>query len=412
MTTSGQSQSPDRSLLRIFGPAATSLLAASGLGFVYWIIAAHLYSPGEVGRSGATIALVSGIGVVSSGGLYSVLIRALAAHRNPRRFHLLTCVGVVGLAGTIGLILGILHVGRNFTSSEWLWLPVLSAVWALYTLQDAILISLRKTTTLFVSNVGFGVEKLVLLVVLSGSSLGILLSWAIPLMVVVPVIAIVADRTIAGLVRREIDAFVVTASHVIAEYVSAVAAATINSAVPVIVSMIAGGSFAGVVYVCWMLYISADSLGTILSSVVVSNATERRLSASRSIELSRSANVVISGLLLVGIILAPVVLKIFGATYAQAGNLLRLLLLAVLIRVAGNLALAGLRINRRFRRLAIAQVMAALVTSTGVAIAALHHSEIGIGCSVVFGAITLVGVAMTRDVALAMVPWGANGTSV
>ena len=158
MTRSG-SEPSDGSLLRIFGPAATSLIVASGLGFVYWIIAAHLYSPSEVGRSGATIALISGIGIASSGGLYAVLIRALAAHRNPRRFHLLTCIGVAGLAGTIGLILGTLHVGGHSTSSEWLWLPVLSAVWALYILQDAILISIRATTTLFVSNVGFGVEK-------------------------------------------------------------------------------------------------------------------------------------------------------------------------------------------------------------------------------------------------------------
>ncbi len=402
MTRSG-AKPPHRSILRIFGPAASSLMVASGLGFVYWVVAARLYTPEQVGTSGATISLISGIGIASSGGLYAVLLRALAAHGDPRRLHLMTCAAVAAVAGVVGLVVGLFHVGHASLSFAWLWFALLSAAWALFTLQDAILISLRRTTVLFMSNVGFGVAKLVLLVAFAAAARGIVASWAIPLVIVVPIIAVLADRTIARLPSRAIDPFTVTTEHVATEYVSAIAVVMINSAVPVIVSSLRGGVFAGVVYVCWMLYIAADSLGTILSSVVVSSATEHDLSAARAVASARSAIPAIGGTLLAGIVFAPAILKIFGGNYSDAVGLLRLVLLAVLIRMAGNLGLAGLRVNRQFRRLAVAQMVSAVVTIVGVAIAAAHHSLAGIGWSAVAGALVLVVLAMKADVARAVV---------
>ena len=280
MTGSG-AKPPHGSILRIFGPAASSLMVASGLGFIYWVAAARLYTPEQVGTTGAAISLISWIGIAARGGLYAVLLRALAAHRDPGRLHLMTCATVAGVAGVAGLLAGLFHVGHASLGLEWLWFALLSAALALFTLQDAILISLRRTTMLFISNVGFGVAKLILLVAFAVAAQGIVTSWAVPLVIVVPIIAVVADRTIARLPARAIDTFTVTTEHVVTEYVSAVAVVAINSAVPVVVSSLQGGAFSGVVYVCWMRYIAADSLGTILSSVVVSSATEHDLAAAR-----------------------------------------------------------------------------------------------------------------------------------
>ena len=244
---------------------------------------------------------------------------------------------------------------------------------------------------------------MVLLVAFAAAARGIVASWAIPLVIVVPIIAVLADRTIARLPSRAIDPFTVTTEHVATEYVSAIAVVMINSTVPVIVSSLRGGVFAGVVYVCWMLYIAADSLGTILSSVVVSSATEHDLSAARAVASARSAIPAIGGTLLAGIVFAPAILKIFGGNYSDAVGLLRLVLLAVLIRMAGNLGLAGLRVNRQFRRLAVVQMVTAVVTIVGVAIAAAHHSLAGIGWGAVAGALVLVVLAMKADVARALV---------
>ena len=155
--------SAERSLLRLFGPAVLSSLTASGLGFIYWVVAARYYTPAQVGTSGSTISLITGIGVAASGGLYAVLLRTLTVHQNPRRLLWVTC-GIVAAIGAIaGLIAGLLHLSTTDVPLLWLWLAVTSAVWSLFVLQDSILISLRKTTALFASNVGFGAVKLLLL---------------------------------------------------------------------------------------------------------------------------------------------------------------------------------------------------------------------------------------------------------
>jgi O-antigen/teichoic acid export membrane protein len=115
---------------------------------------------------------------------------------------------------------------------------------------------------------------------------------------------------------------------------------------------------------------------------------------------------VIGGILVAGILFAPAILKIFGGNYSDAADLLRLVLLAVLIRMAGKLGLAGLRVNRQFRRLAVAQATSVAVTISGVAIAASHHSLAYIGWSAVAGALVLVLLAMKVDVAQALMePW-------
>ena len=387
--------SAERSLLRLFGPAVLSSLTASGLGFIYWVVAARYYTPAQVGTSGSTISLITGIGVAASGGLYAVLLRTLTVHQNPRRLLWVTC-GIVAAIGAIaGLIAGLLHLSTTDVPLLWLWLAVTSAVWSLFVLQDSILISLRKTTALFASNVGFGAVKLLLLGVFAGTSLGILTAWAIPLVLVVPVVALVADRSVDSLSPIETSSFLVTRGHVAAEYVTSLAVVVVFGGVPVIVSLVSGGAFTGIVYVCWMLYLAADSAAVILSSAVVSSATERHLDAAAAVRSARSAVPVLLGLLLIGVVIAPWILAIFGHSYTGADLLLRLLLIAVMIRVIGNLSLGVRRVTTEFWNVATAQVLCAVVVSVGVAVTAAHRSLAGIGLTLIAGSLLMTIVAIS-----------------
>ena len=394
----------ERSLLKLFGPAVLSLIIASGLGFIYWIVAARLYTPEQVGRSGATISLIMGIGSVSSGGLYAVLLRTLSSHENPRRFHLVTCASVALTGAMAGLVAGLFHLSASTIALQWLWLAVMSAIWSLFVLQDSILISLRKTKALFASNVGFGIVKLLLLVVFSGSSFGIFGSWALPLLVVVPSIAVAADRSLVRLAKSTSEAFKVTKSHVAAEYAAAFAAVVVFGGVPVIVSSIAGGTFAGVVYICWMLYLSVESVGTILSSAIVSSSTERVLDAEHAVRSARSAVPVLLGALVVCVIFAPVIMSIFGSSYSAGTPLLRLLLVGVMIRVFANISLAARRVQAKFWRVAASHASSAMVVAAGVAVSATHDSYIGIGLSLVVGSVVLTGVSVSTAVVKGLRP--------
>ena len=391
-------RSVDRSLLRIFGPAVISLVVASALGFIYWIVAARAYTPTQVGRSGSTISLITGIGVASSGGLYAVLLRTLSNHENPRRFHLVTCMSVALTGGAAGFVAGLLHLSNSTVPLQCLWLALMSAIWSLFVLQDSILISLRKTKALFASNVGFGIVKLVLLIVFAGSSLGIFGSWALPLLVVVPCIAVIADRSVATMAKSKSEAFEVTKSHVAAEYATSFAAVVVFGGVPVMVSAVAGGAFAGVVYVCWTLYISVESVGTILSSAIVSSSTERGLDAVSAVRSARSAVPPILGLLVVSIIFAPLIMSIFGSNYSAGTPLLRLLLIGVMVRVFANVALAARRVQAEFWRVALSYTCSAVVVTTGVLVAAVHQSYVGIGVSLIAGSVVLVAVAFSPAV--------------
>ena len=394
----------ERSLLKLFGPAVLSLIIASGLGFIYWIVAARLCTPAQVGRSGATISLIMGIGSVSSGGLYAVLLRTLSSHENPRRFHLVTCASVALTGAMAGLVAGLFHLSASTIALQWLWLAVMSAIWSLFVLQDSILISLRKTKALFASNVGFGIVKLLLLVVFSGSSFGIFGSWALPLLVVVPSIAVAADRSLVRLAKSTSEAFKVTKSHVAAEYAAAFAAVVVFGGVPVIVSSIAGGTFAGVVYICWMLYLSVESVGTILSSAIVSSSTERGLDAEHAVRSARSAVPVLLGALVVCVIFAPVIMSIFGSSYSAGTPLLRLLLVGVMIRVFANIALAARRVQAKFWRVAASHASSAVAVAAGVAVSATHDSYIGIGLSLVVGSVVLTGVSVSTAVVKGLRP--------
>ena len=345
-----------------------------------------------------------GIGSVSSGGLYAVLLRTLSSHENPRRFHLVTCASVALTGAMAGLVAGLFHLSASTIALQWLWLAVMSAIWSLFVLQDSILISLRKTKALFASNVGFGIVKLLLLVVFSGSSFGIFGSWALPLLVVVPSIAVAADRSLVRLAKSTSEAFKVTKSHVAAEYAAAFAAVVVFGGVPVIVSSIAGGTFAGVVYICWMLYLSVESVGTILSSAIVSSSTERGLDAEHAVRSARSAVPVLLGALVVCVIFAPVIMSIFGSSYSAGTPLLRLLLVGVMIRVFANIALAARRVQAKFWRVAASHASSAVAVAAGVAVSATHDSYIGIGLSLVVGSVVLTGVSVSTAVVKGLRP--------
>ena len=397
-STRGGGELGPRSLVSLFGPAVLSSLSASVLGFVFWVLAAHLYLPRLVGSAGSTISLASGIGVAASGGLYAVLLRSLSLHSNPRRLLWVTCGCVALNGGIVGLIAGLLHLSRAPIPVPWLSLSVVSAIWALFVLQDSILISLRRTSVLFASNVGFGAVKLVLLIALAGSSLGILNAWVIPLVIVVPVVGWFADRSVLGISPIQSAAFTVTPGHVASEYASSLAAMAVFGGTPVIVSVISGGAFTGIVYVCWMLYISADSVGIILSNAAVSSATDQGLDTIDAVRSARQVIPLVLGMLAVGIVVAPWVLEIFGHEYEAGSALLRLLWVGVMIRMIGHLSLGARRVKTDFTRVAVAQGCCAIITCAGVAAAASEGSMVGIGASLIAGSVIMTLVAISPDV--------------
>ena len=374
------------SLLRLFGPAVIASFSASILGFIFWVVAARLYSPAQVGVTGSTISLVSGIGMAAAGGLYAVLLRVLPAHETPRRLLWVASAAAMVFAALVGLVVGILHLSRLSVSLLWLMIPLAASVWSFFTLQDSILLSLRKTRVLFLSNVGFGLAKLLLLVAFGGTALGIAGAWLIPLLLVVPIVALVADRALASATPTEAATMKVTARHVLAEYWNSFAVVFAIAGVPIVATLVVGGTFSGLVYVCWTVYIASDQTSTWLSNAIVVTATERSFDVSRAVRHGRSIIPAMLGGGVVAIILAPLILAIFGSQYAAALPLLRLLFVAFSIRVLVGVALAGRRIQQHYWLVAGGQSVYSIVVVGGAILASRSHSLFGIGLAVIVAA--------------------------
>lgn len=398
-------ENPKRdSILWLFGPAVVASLMASALGFVFWVVAARFFSTEQLGSSGPMISLASAIGIASAGGLYAVFLRVFPVHDRPRRLLWAATIGAAGLAMVVGAGAGLLHLSHSHFPHLTLTLAVAAGFWSIFTMQDSILLSLRKTKVLFASNVGFGLAKLVLLVVMAHSKYGIVTSWLVPLVLVVPAVAWVADRSMKQRVRQPGEPMRVTVQHVAAEYTASTASVAIVGGVPVVAALAGGAKFAGFAFVSWTLYTATDMVTTWLSNVIVSTAVEKGHDVDRALRQTRTALVPTLGLMLLGLILAPQILMIYGGKYAVDVDLLRILMFTLMIRVLFGLCLAARRIRRQYWRLAAAQCVTAVVALGGAAVVSSHHSLIGLGFVALAASLGGLGAAYSPGILSSLRP--------
>ena len=178
----------------------------SVLGLAYWILAAHLYTPTEVGIGVAAINLMQFlVGVGGQLTFQAGLTRFIPhAGRDSTRLALLS----YSLAGGAGLVVSLAYVGGLHIHA--LGLPdVLGGSWILsvalgasvtvcvFALQDAVLTGIRQAVWIPLENGLYGIGKIVLLVVLAHITgrYGIFASWTIPaLIALLPVNLLIFGR--------------------------------------------------------------------------------------------------------------------------------------------------------------------------------------------------------------------------
>jgi O-antigen/teichoic acid export membrane protein len=154
-----------------------STAVQAALGFAFWILAARLFSPADVGRAGSLISATALIGFLALLGLNSTFVRFLPIE--PNRDALMTA-GIV-LVGTCGAVGGFVYVLLTPLIAPRLAFvahsPVLAvgfvllaAAAAVNLLTDSIFIAARKAGYTVVIDGGIrGLSKLVSCVVLVGT---------------------------------------------------------------------------------------------------------------------------------------------------------------------------------------------------------------------------------------------------
>jgi O-antigen/teichoic acid export membrane protein len=318
---------------------ASSLVAttgvASALGFLYWALAARLFTPEAVGYGSAAVSALTLLGTIGMFGLGTVLIGEL-----PRRHRRAGLVGAALLASGLGsMVLGLgFAVVAPFISERFDHISgtpdqaALFAVGVMLTAAtlvfDQATIGLMRGGLQLSRNVAFAVAKLMALfaaaiVLHSQYGVGITASWVAGTAVSLAPTAIwlrlkgtrVLPRPDWGVLRG-------LGRTAVAHSWLNIAITVPWSLIPVMVTVIVSPSANAAFYVAWMLinflYIVPGALSTVLFAVA---ATEPHLIAPKlrfTMRLSLLIGLPGMATLILG---GHLILSIFGAHYARAATL-------------------------------------------------------------------------------------------
>jgi O-antigen/teichoic acid export membrane protein len=399
--------------------------ATGALGIVYWLLMARLYPTADVGRATALYAAMNLIAALTALNFNGLLIRFIPqAGRLTGRF--IVRAYSVSAAASVGFsVLFLVTAGWWGRSYSVLRHPVVGVVfavsvvaWAVFTLQDSVLVGLRSAYWVLVENSSFGVVKIGLLVVLVAAlpdHLGIYVSWMLPVFVAVPIVnALIFGRLVPmhrqrsggghALNMRQIKRFVA------GDYPGALFLLASAGLVPVIVAARVGARQEAYFYMAWIIASMVDMIAINMGmSLTVEGATDpAALADNVRRALRRMASLLVPCAAAVAL-LAPFGLRLFGPGYAGHGaEVLELLAVATLPRAAIEVYLGALRAQSRTTVVAVVQGVRAvlmlgltfMLTGTIGAAVAVLTSQVVVAALVGYGLWSVVTGDRSREMPL------------
>lgn len=253
-----------RSSLFIF----LSQIAASGLGFVFWIVASRYYPQNDVGVAAAILSSVSLVILVSRLGLDQSVIRYFPSHD---KGSVLTTAVVV--TTSLAFILGLIYVilAQTWSSelemlfNDPLIFLVLILVTSILSIFTSALIALRRSELYLVQNLLLGFRIPLLLPLALIGAVGILVSTTAASIVAVVVMIPILGST--GIRLKNIDSKFLKDSFAfsVSNYFSTLFVAAPASLLPIIALVNIGAENAAIYYIVYMIasviYIIPTALG-------------------------------------------------------------------------------------------------------------------------------------------------------
>jgi O-antigen/teichoic acid export membrane protein len=350
-----------------------SAVAMSGLGFVFWVLAARMYAPAAVGASSALVSLLMFLAGIAQLNLRGALIRFLPLAGSAARRLILGAY-----AASIGASL--LCGGGMLLVARW-WLPEGAfgvaqpafAVWfivsvvaqTIFALQDHVLTGLRQAIWTPVENLVYSLAKLALLIALAGSAFehAIYYAYTIPILaLVIPINCFIFTRCLparapASDQPSEPLTFSGVARFVAGDYLGALFALMSTTLIPVLVALLLGVEANAYFYLPWTISGALELLAVNMTASFTVEATRER---AKLVVYSRRVLGQLLILLALGLSVilpaAPFLLRIIGQEYADASaGLLRLLALSSIPQAVLMLAMSVARVENRVRAIVALQ---------------------------------------------------------
>jgi len=235
-------------------------------------------------------------------------------------------------------------------------------VWCVFALQDAVLTGVRQAVWVPLENGLYGVGKIVLLVVLAPVTpeYGIVVSWALPALVLLPPVNFLIFRR---LLRRHAtagegdhDGRTVT-RFIGGDYLGSIFALAAVDLLPVLVVARLGPADTAYFYLPFLIVYSVELIAVNLGvSLTVEGALDRSRLAEVATSVFRRIAALVVPVVLVLLLVPGLVLSVYGPAYAaQSSDLLRLLALGVLAKTVTTISFSLARVERRVARIALVQ---------------------------------------------------------
>jgi O-antigen/teichoic acid export membrane protein len=342
------------------------------LGLAYWILAARLYPQNSVGRAGALVSaatLLAGVGQLNLSGM---LMRFLPRAKERSKSLVWITYGTAAATAVALTAIAALLVGLLVEQSELRLSPGVAVLFTLsvaatvvFTLQDSVLIAVRKTHWVPIENGAFGVAKILLLVgfaSLAGWG-AIFASWMLPLIAIVPVITWLLFRRVlpARVAGGELRPLRTATKRQIRQFVLGDATAGVFTQgwtylLPVLVATTISASANALFYTAFLFSSTIDQIAANFSSALVVEGAHNQSSLAQLVRVTmRRIYAFLLPAVACIVILAPFVMRIYGPDYEAGAATLRLLALASIPKATLAVYYAICRVRHQTHRSAILQ---------------------------------------------------------
>ncbi len=355
----------NRAIFTNAGSLIGTMGITSALGFVYWWLAARTFPAQEVGIASASISAMTLLGTIGVMGLGTLLITELPRQPDQVGSLISTAILVVGVVGgSIGLAFAVVapQLSANFQPvSANLFTIVLFGLGVSLTsitlVLDQAIIGLLLGEVQFWRNGVFTLGKLIMLWLMSrwvvgAGGMGIYAAWALGNIISLLVLGAWVIRnkghsSKSYWPRRTLLRKLGRAA--LQHHLLNLALAAPILILPVMVTVALSAQANAWFYMSWMianfLFVVPGALTMVLHAINSAQQSMLRYKARVTLGLSFAVCIVVNGVLLVG---APLVLNLFGHTYAQQATwALRILALGAFPLIIKNHYISICRIHDR-----------------------------------------------------------------
>ena len=338
-----------------------STVGTSGLGYLFWMVAARSLPPGAVGAATALISAATVVSMLSNLGIGHMFIQRLpgtpaAVWSRIVSAGLLIGCAATALTATAAAIL-LPRLAGNFAVLNAPALVATAVALTASTLLDYVFVAHRASQGMFWRNLALAAGKVLGLSALTAAGLhnpnAVLLAWTLPSIAVTAVTLVVSPARLRAGARLTGTGLVREVHHVgnavTGHHLINLTQAGPGALLPVLVTARLGTSANAHFYVAWM----TASMLFMVSPAVASAFYAERTNAG-PVPLRRAAAVVLAVIGVPALILFTAgdqILGLFSSGYAAGGGLLlKILVVAAIPDAITNLAVAHWRARREFRR--------------------------------------------------------------